>query len=90
MWYKRNWNTLHGCVFLTKKEILEIHERNKSEEIFYLIISEIYEKIDCEEKIKELLTHIETFYSQVPQHLCRRIFLYKSLYDYFVEKQFND
>jgi len=36
-----------------------------------------------------LLSYIETSYSQVPKHLYHRIFLYKSLYDYFMEKQFD-
>lgn len=85
VWYKRYWLTTHDLIDKTRQEILEIHHRNASEEIFYYFISSIFLKIEDRKNLEVLVEFLENFYENLPSHIRGKIFLYVDLWGYYCE-----
>ena len=82
IWIKRNWLTSHDVIFKNRPEI-ETAFANMQESIFYTLLARVFEHYKQEERLHELISHLQIFYTTFPLHLVDNVFLYRKLFLYF-------
>lgn len=90
VWFKRNQNSMHDLVALSKQKIIEIQEFNHSDGIFYHFIELIFKHSKEEADLAKVVTFLESNYEKLPAHLKDKIFLYRKLYLYFLKEKHNN
>lgn len=83
VWFKRNQNSLHDLVALSKQKILEVQQFNESDAVFYFFIEKLFQHSRNEMQLSEVVDYLETNYTRLPTHLKGKIFLYRHLWTYF-------
>jgi hypothetical protein len=83
VWFKRNQNSLHDLVALSKQKILEVQQFNESDAVFYFFIEKLFQHSRNETQLTEVVDYLETNYTRLPAHLKGKIFLYRHLWTYF-------
>ena len=58
---------------------------NGSDNIFYFFIEKLFQHCTQYEDLEEVVLFLESNYEDLPQHLKGRIFLYRNLFNYFLE-----
>lgn len=89
VWFKRNQNTMHDLVALSKQKIIEIQQFNESDGIFYFFIEKIFQYSKDELHLQQVVDFMEIKYARLPAHLKGKIFLYKKLFNYFASEKQN-